>query len=152
MDPRDLHRAVEAALASKRLGSPVCVRYFFSIPLKGRAVVDRLAWVVGAIDGWLDQQIHSVHAVGSAAQGRIVLTLSYRGGAAAQVGWSNGRGSPGVDVTVLGNHGILYHDAGTGDPGEPQVPAGEFPPVRKEIVDLLQRALREGLVETEAKG
>lgn len=147
MDPRDLHRAVDAALESKRLGRPVCVRYFYSLPLKGKAVVERLAWVVNAIDGWLDQPIHSVHAAGNASQGRIVLTVSYRGGAAAQIGWSNGRSSPGVDVTVLGNHGVLFHDVGMVDADEVPAPPPAIPSGPKEIVDLLQRALREGLVE-----
>jgi hypothetical protein len=109
----DLHRAVQTALAGKRPGKPVFVRYLLQGPEKPEAIVPRLAQVADVVRGWLGQPLQRVYAVGSPADGQVSLTLQFREGAAALVTFA--RGQPqgrGVDLLVLGNHGALYYDAG----------------------------------------
>jgi hypothetical protein len=108
----DLHRAVQAALGAQRLGKPVFVRYLLVGPEKPEAVVPRLAQVAGVVRGWLGQPLERVYAVGSPADGQASLTLQFRDGGSALVNFIRGRpAGPGADVLVLGNHGLLSHDA-----------------------------------------
>jgi hypothetical protein len=109
----DLHRAVQATLASKRLGTSVFVRYQYHAPIKGQAVLARLAKTTATVRAWLDQPLERILAQGSAASRHITLLLEFRTGLTAVVTWigTTGRGG-GVDLTLIGNHGVLYHDAG----------------------------------------
>ena len=143
----DLHRAVQATLASKRLGRPVFVRYLLCSQDRAEAALPRLAQLTAVIRDWIGQQIERVHAVGTARGGQITLTLEFRAGATALVSWASAppRGD-GIDLTVLGNHGALYHDAGAarlwqeaalGPPGAPD----------KALLALLERAVQSGRPE-----
>src|SRR5262245_8941759 len=109
----DLHRSVQATLASKRLGRPVFVRYLLQSQEKADAAVPRLALLAGTVRDWVGQPLERVYALGTLRGGQLSLTLEFRDGATALVSWTAGppRGD-GVDLTVLGNHGALYHDAG----------------------------------------
>jgi hypothetical protein len=110
----DLHRTVTATLTSKRLGTPVFVRYLFRGTEDANTVVPRLAQLTAVVRGWLGQTLERVHAVGSTASGQVALTLQFREGGSALVCFARCRPQGwGVDVTVLGNHGALYHDAGS---------------------------------------
>lgn len=144
----DLHRSVQATLTSKRLGTPVFVRYLYHSPVKGQAVTARLARTVAVVRDWLGQPVERVYALGSAAGRQISLTVECRGGATALVCWAGtpGRGD-GVDLMVLGNHGALYHDAGAADLWDEPLPAGDAAP-DQDLVQLIERALRSGQPET----
>jgi hypothetical protein len=143
----DLHRAVQATLASKRLGTPVFVRYLFFGTLPADAVLPRLALLTATVGDWLGQPLERIYAIGSLKSGQVSLTLEYRGGATALVSWaaSPPRGA-GVDLTVVGNHGALYHDAGNAQLwDEPATVAAAAPD--KGLVGLIDRALRSGRPE-----
>src|SRR5437879_1852196 len=109
----DFHRAVQTTLASKRLGTPVFARYLYHGTLKGQAVFTRLAKTTAAVRDWINQPLERMLAQGTAASRHISLTLEFRGGATAVVTWigTAGRGA-GIDLTLIGNHGAMYHDAG----------------------------------------
>jgi hypothetical protein len=112
----DLHRTIAATVTSKRLGTPVFVRYLFHGTEDANAVVPRLVQLTAVVRDWLGQTLEHVHAVGSAESGQVALTLRFREGGSALVCFARCQpGSWGVDVTVLGNHGALYHDAGSGN-------------------------------------
>ena len=56
----DLHRAVQATLASKRLGQPVFVRYLWHSLDKPDAVLPRLARLAETVTAWLGQTLERV--------------------------------------------------------------------------------------------
>jgi predicted dehydrogenase len=142
----DLHRAVKTALAGKRLGRPVFVRYILQGPEKPEAVVPRLAQLVGVVRGWLGQLPERVYAVGSPADGQVSLTLQFREGATALVSFARGQPhGPGADVTVFGNHGALYHDAGDSNSwGEAEDLSDRPDP---QVQAAIERSLRSGKPE-----
>jgi hypothetical protein len=142
----ELHRAVQTAIASKRLGKPVFVRYLLTGPDKA-AVVARLARIVAVVHGWLGQTLDSIHATGSNASGQVSLTLRFREGGSALVSVSRGqRLGDGVELMVLGNHGALYHDAGHAAVGQnpPALPEDRPEPA---LVAAIDKALRSGKPE-----
>jgi hypothetical protein len=139
----DLHRAVHTTLASQRLGRPVFVRYTLHGLEPPEAVAPRLAQLAAVVRGWLGQPLERVYAVGSAGGGQVALTLQFREGATALVSFARGRpAGPGADVLVLGNHGALYHDAGSADPWDE---AGDLPdPPDPRLQALIEEALHSG--------
>jgi hypothetical protein len=143
----DLHRTVQATLASKRLGQPVFVRYTIQGLDKAEAILPRLAHTAGTVKDWFGQPLTRVYAVGSVESGHVALTLSFRDGATALVSFAHGqpRGD-GVDLMVLGNHGAIYHDAASAQLwDEPAAASGDKPdPV---ITGAVERALRSGKPE-----
>ncbi len=143
----DLHRTVQTTLASKRLGTPVFVRYLFHGTGEGAAVIARLARNVAIVRGWLGQPLERIHAQGSVAGRHIVLTLECRGGATAIITWigTTPRG-PGIDLTVLGNHGALYHDRGDANAWEGAT-FDDQQPADQTIAAWIERALRSGRPE-----
>ena len=135
----DLHRAVQATLASKRLGTPVFVRYLFQ---GAEAVLTRLTQTVSVIRGWVGRDLERLYALGSVKSGQITLTLEFEGGATALVGWSSTNSAGGgVDLTLLGNHGALYHDAGGDRLWQDPLDAPPAKPDR-DLTAWIERALR----------
>lgn len=148
----DLHRAVQTTLASKRLGTPVFIRYLLQSPTKADAVVSRLALITATVRDWLSQPLERIYGIGSAKSGQISLTLECRGGATALVSWAGGvpRGD-GVDLTILGNHGALYHDAGSANLWD-ETAAGSLGDADKTLVAAIAQALESGKPVTLGKG
>lgn len=148
----DLHRAVQATIASKRLGQPVFVRYLLCSRDRADAVPARLTQLTAAVRDWLGQVLERVYAVGTPKSGQVSLTLEFRGGATALVGWaaSPPRGD-GIDLTVLGNHGAVYHDNGASRLWEEGALAAAGA-VDRELLAVLERAIRSGRPETVAGG
>jgi hypothetical protein len=150
MTAADLHRAVATTLAAKRLGTPVFVRYQFHAALDAQAVVQRLAQVTGVVRGWLDQPLERILSLGSAAARHVSLTLECRGGATAVVTWiGTTPGGPGIDLTVLGNHGALYHDFGAAAPWD-DFTLDDKAPADGALAAWIDRALRSSRPETDA--
>lgn len=138
----EIHAAVGRTLAGKRLGSPVFVRYTLHTQDKQGVAVTRLAQLVAVVREWIGQGLERIYALGSAKAGQATLMLEFAGAATAALSWtaSPGRGL-GVDLIVIGNHGALYHDAGSAllwD--DPAAALPDAPP--QELVALVERALR----------
>src|SRR5262249_37340154 len=108
----DLHRAVQFTLASNRLGQPVFVRYLLQTLDSPETIVPRLAQITATVRDWLGQPLDRLYAIGTIDSGQISLTLQFRNGSTALVGFA--RGEPcgnGAELLVLGNQGAIYHEA-----------------------------------------
>jgi hypothetical protein len=137
----DLHRAVESTLNGKRLGTPVFARYLIRTQDKAGAVAARLAQITATVRDWLGQAPERIYALGSAKAGQVSLTLEFRGGATALIAWASAAAHPGVDVTVVGNHGALYHDAGAGHSWDDSLSLPQAKP-DEILLAWVERALR----------
>src|SRR5262245_39075325 len=113
-----LHQAVQAALAAKRIGQPVFVRCHLQGILEGASIRASLAKVALMVGDWIGEPAHKLFSLSSDrdGKGQTTLLLRYPGGASALVseGHGSSRGS-GVNLMMLGNWGALYHslDAAT---------------------------------------
>src|SRR5262245_14236437 len=142
----DLHRAVQTTLSSKRLGTPVFARYLLQTPDKPAAVANRLAQIAAVVRDWLGQPVERIYALGSTKNGQVTLTVEFRDAAAALISWSSGRGA--VDLTLIGNHGALYHDGGAANLWDDGLTALDDKPDANLLV-WIERALRSGRPEAE---
>lgn len=110
----DLHQAVQATLASQRLGKPVFVRYLWQgqeVPGGALADMPKLAQLTGMIGEWLGQTPSRLSVLRSqeAIRQHVTVTLQFPEGATALVSCVRGQPQPGgVDCTVIGNRGSLY--------------------------------------------
>ena len=143
----DFHRAVQSTLASKRLGTPVYVRYLYHSPIRGQAVLARLAKTTATVRDWLGVPLERIVAQGTAASRHVTLLLEFRGGLTAVVTWAGttGRGD-GVDLTLIGNHGAMYHDSGDASQWDDAFAADDAAP-DKDLVTWIERAIKSGRPE-----
>ena len=148
----DLHRAVQSTLASKRLGTPVFVRYLYHSPLKGGAALARLAKTTATVRDWISQPLERIISQGSVASRHITLLLECRGGATAVVSWigTTGRGA-GIDLALIGNRGVAYHDAGDAHLWDEAFAADDAAPER-DLLAWIERALKSGRPEAAPGG
>jgi hypothetical protein len=145
----ELHRAVQAALAAKRVGRPVFVRYLLQGLDNNETARARLVEAAVVVRSWVDQPLERLYALSGG--GQVSLTLQFRDGATALVSYARAqpRGD-GVDVMVLGNHGAVYHDAGSARLWDepPAAPAGPADPA---ILAAVEKSLRSGKAEPVGK-
>jgi predicted dehydrogenase len=142
----DLDRAVQQALASGRLGPAVFVRCLVQSPDAPGSALPTLVRAATTIRGWLGQPVVRVYALGSPDGSQVSLTLEFRDGGTALVSWSHGppRGD-GVDLTVLGSRGALYHDAGAAEAWD--AVAGSTPGTDPGLRSAIEQSLRSGKPE-----
>src|SRR5262249_45389856 len=140
----DLHRAVESTLNGKRLGTPLFARYLIRTQDKASAVPARLALLTASVRDWLGQAPERIYALGSAKGGLVSLIVEFRGGGTALIAWASAAPQPGVDLTVIGNHGALYHDAGAGQSWDDSLSLPEAKP-DETLLAWVERALRSGV-------
>jgi predicted dehydrogenase len=143
----DLHRTVQATLASKRLGQAVFVRCTLQDLGKPETIVPKLAHLAALAREWLGQPLARVYAVGSPAAGNVSLTLQFRAGATALISYAHGPPQgDGIDLMVIGQRGAIYHDVGAGDLWD-EPAAGAPEPVDPALRAIIERALRSGQPE-----
>ncbi len=143
----DFHRTVQATIASKRVGAAVFVRYMYHASITGDAIAARLAKTAAAVRDWTAQPLDRIFAQGAEKSRHITLMLEFRGGATALVTWvgTAGRGS-GIDLTVVGNHGAIYHDTGAAAQWDEAYSSDDAAPER-DLVAWIERAARSGRPE-----
>jgi hypothetical protein len=128
----DLHRAVETVLGTQRIGQPVFVRYLLLSGAPSEHMVSRLAAMAASIGSWLGCSIQRATVLGAPDQGAPSLILHFPTGACAIA--SLATGEPSADLTVLGNHGAIYHQAALDT-------LDELPSSDSELEHLIERAL-----------
>jgi hypothetical protein len=143
----DFQRSVQATLASKRLGTPVFVRCTFQGQAKADTILPTLTRLAGAAQEWLGQTAERVCTVGRLENGQVSATVQFREGGSAQVSVARGQAlGDGIDLMILGNHGALYHDAGSGVLWDETTTPGDGAADRQ-LQAALERALQSGKPE-----
>jgi predicted dehydrogenase len=122
----DFHRAVWSALRSDRVGQPVFVRYHLRGPLADRALFQDLADTVGT---WISRRPSfpaPSRLLGIGCEEQPGAVLEFDGGACAVVTMVSVQSDGiGLDLTILGTHGAIYHSYGSGDIFEDDPPPTE---------------------------
>lgn len=105
----DLHRTVDSTLATRRIGQPVFIRYLLFGDTSAVPAAIRLAATAEKIRAWLAQPVSELTVVGNSEFAISSVLLQFATGATAFV--SLAVGEPAVDLTILGHHGAIYHQA-----------------------------------------
>lgn len=153
----DLHAAVASTLASKRLGTLVFVRYLLQTQDKPAAVNKRLEQAADVIRGWINQPIDRIYAQGQVSARAVLLTVEFRGGSTAVLGWSTASADGNAaDLLLVGNRGSMTYESGNAALwNEGPFPLETIPLKADEssapLAELIDRALRSGRPETGKK-
>jgi hypothetical protein len=141
------HLEQRIAAAAGKVGQVVFVRYLLHGRARNEQCLAYLGRMAHAARGWVGQKVVRVFAAGSAATGQLSLTLEHEGGASASLNHvaQDGPGD-GVNILVLGNHGSITYDWGTGHPAPARA---DYPQAVQgtKFVDVVARALKSGRPE-----
>ena len=141
-----LAQTVQSSIAENHVGIPVFVRCIANLADCVDDILLRLDQLTTATNTWLDATPSRVYASGATGLGQVSVMLEYASGASALVCVALASGEPHIHLTVIGNHGTLYHS----DP----VPAssnerGQFSPSTE--AGVLRLAIGESLRSGEPK-
>jgi hypothetical protein len=143
----DLHHAVGGVLKHGGIGVPVFVRYTLQLPGREKDLLTPLLPVAAAVIGWIEAKTTRVFAVGNRAEA-VSVTFEFASGATALNSIAaHERATGNADIFVVGNHGVIYHDAGLDAllPSKPSVPDG---PADANMRRALERSLHSGKPES----
>jgi len=140
--PANYDRVVQTAIASRRIGTPVFVRFMLLLSNSPKSAPGTLAVASSRVRSWLDQTIESIFALGRIDTGQVSLTMRFAAGATALVTLARSpKPGPAFDLMILGTKGAIHHD-----PGHAQLvdepfdePAGDPDPL---LVRWIEQALR----------
>ena len=104
----DLHPAVAATLAAKRIGQPVFVRCLVYTGRTSTNLSLQLDEIAGRLRDWFGQSFECCHTIHTGDEERACFCLRAGDRALGLVAYSRAAGE-GVDLTVLGTHGAIYH-------------------------------------------
>jgi hypothetical protein len=142
----ELHRAVAATVASKRLGTVVFVRYTVQ-DADVKAAPVRLAQSTAVVRDWIGQKLDRLAATVHPDGGQVALTLQFAEGATALVSFAKGKPrGDGVDLLVLGNRGSLTHDAGHAELSD-ELTDTALPAAEPGLLAWVERAMKSGKPE-----
>jgi predicted dehydrogenase len=103
-----LARAVQQAVASGRIGTPVALRAHFHLSADHGTLLAALEAALTAAATWFASTPARVYAAGGARHGEITALAEYAGGQTALVSVGVLRDSlPRTDILLIGNHGTL---------------------------------------------
>lgn len=146
-DLTHLEQRVAGVVAAGKVGQVVFVRYLVHGAARGEQCLNRLARMAHAARGWVGQKVDRVFAVGSPEAGQLSLTLEHEGGASATLNHVGQEGpGDGVNLLVVGNHGSISYDWGTGNPAPARADYTGAAPGTK-FVDAVMRSLKSGRPE-----
>jgi predicted dehydrogenase len=124
----DLHRAVAATLASKRIGQPVFVRSIVQIGRSAPAPSLQIEAICGRLGNWFGQPFDCCHAIHTEDSERASFCLRSGNRALGLVAFSRAAREA-VDLTLLGTHGAIYHPVDHRSPLQIDFPAPAPPAV-----------------------
>ena len=113
---QSLQQSVQSVIDEGRIGSPVFLRCIVHAPIEAADTVGGIAALTAMANGWMPDSPEQLYALDNADDTQITAMVKYAGGQSALV--SVNRISTGGEVTVdlrlVGNNGIIYHETPTG--------------------------------------
>jgi predicted dehydrogenase len=144
MSHLDLARsAIEQAIGSSRIGTPVSLRLVAHTTADHGRIDDVLAEALGAACDWLGGEPESVHASGGGEKGQTTALVRFAGGQTALVSAGiRGEGPPLFEAIVIGTRGVVAWEP---DPGQLSNSAEDPAGRRSDRGQSLLRAVRASL-------
>ena len=111
-----LQQSVQSVIDEGRIGSPVFLRCIVQAPIEAADIVGGIAALTEIANNWMPDPPEQIYTLGSADTTQITAMVKYAGGQSALL--SVNRIPPDRDVVVdlrlVGNNGIVYHETPTG--------------------------------------
>ncbi len=138
---QSLQQSVQSVIDEGRIGSPVFLRCIVHAPIEAADTVAGIAALTAAANNWMPDPPEQFYALDNADKTQITAMVKYAGGQSALL--SVNRIPAGqevsVDLRLVGNNGIIYHETPTGPYGlmnEPLIFSGG-----EDLVDAIRQGL-----------
>ena len=109
-----LKKSVQSVLEKGRIGSPVFLRCVLHIADGGENLLSPVAEVAALANEWIPSQAAHVYAQGDAEATQVTVMVHYVGGQMALLSVNRVDVQTAVDIMLVGNKGVIYHETPIG--------------------------------------
>ena len=113
---QSLQQSVQSVIDEGRIGSPVFLRCIVHAPIEAADSVGGVAALTATANSWMPDLPEQVYALDNADRTQITAMVKYAGGQSALLSVNRlpAGGEVTVDLRLVGNNGIIYHETPTG--------------------------------------
>jgi len=113
---QSLQQSVQSVIDEGRIGSPVFLRCIVHAPIEAADTVGGIAALTAIANSWMPDPSEQLYALDNTDKTQITAMVKYAGGQSALVSVNRipAGGEVSVDLRLVGNNGIIYHETPTG--------------------------------------
>ena len=113
---QSLQQSVQSVIDEGRIGSPVFLRCIVHAPIEAADTVGGIAALTAIANNWMPNPPEQIYAIDNADRTQITAMVKYAGGQSALLSVNRlpAGGEVTVDLRLVGNNGIIYHETPTG--------------------------------------
>ena len=109
-----LKNSVQSVLEKDRIGSPVFLRCVLHIATESESLLSPVAEVAALANEWIPASPARVYAQGDAGAAQVTIMIHYVGGQMALLSTNRVAMQTAVDIMLVGNKGVIYHETPIG--------------------------------------
>ena len=111
-----LQQSVQSVIDEGRIGSPVFLRCIVHAPSEAAAPVNGIAALTEIANNWMPDPPEQIYTLSNTDKTQITAMVKYTGGQSALLSVNRlpADGEVFVDLRLVGNNGIIYHETPTG--------------------------------------
>ncbi len=107
-------KSVDSVIEKDRIGSPVFLRCVLHVVNETINLLHPAAEMVSLSNGWIPSKPQCVYAQGDANTTQITVMVQYDGGQMAVLSVNRVDSETAIDLTLVGNKGVIYHETPIG--------------------------------------
>ena len=113
---QSLQQSVQSVIDEGRIGSPVFLRCIVHAPIEAADTVGGIAALTAIANNWMPDPPEQIYALDNPDRTQITAMVKYAGGQSALLSVNRlpAGGEVTVDLRLVGNNGIIYHETPTG--------------------------------------
>ena len=113
---QSLQQSVQSVIDEGRIGSPVFLRCIVQAPLEAADTVGGIAALTAIANNLMPDPPEQIYALDNTDTTQITAMVKYAGGQSALLSVNRipAGGEVSVDLRLVGNNGIIYHETPTG--------------------------------------
>ncbi len=113
---QSLQQSVQSVIDEGRIGSPVFLRCIVQAPINAADTVGSIATLTEIANNWMPDPPEQIYALDSIDSTQITAMVKYAGGQSALLSVNRIPADQeiSVDLRLVGNNGIIYHETPTG--------------------------------------
>ncbi len=109
-----LEKSVQSVIDEDRIGSPVFLRCVLNIASEASSLMQPAAEIVALSNGWMPSQPQSIYAQGDVDATQVTVMVKYADGQMAVLSINRVDTETGIDIMLVGNKGVIYHETPLG--------------------------------------
>ena len=109
-----LEKSVQSVIDEDRIGSPVFLRCVLNIASEASSLLQPAAEIVALSNGWMPSQPQSIYAQGDVDATQVTVMVKYADGQMAVLSINRVDTETGIDIMLVGNKGVIYHETPLG--------------------------------------